>query len=31
MGGGMLQKGIKKNNCSCVYMLNNSESYEKYI
>ena len=29
--GGMLKRGITIKNCSCVFMLNNSQSYEDYI
>lgn len=31
LAGGMLQRGITLENCSAVFFLNNSESYEKYI
>ena len=31
LAGGMLQRGITLENCSVVFFLNNSESYEKYI
>ena len=31
LAGGMLQRGITIKKCSAVFMLNNSESYEKYV
>ena len=31
LAGGMLQRGITIKKCSSVFMLNNSESYEKYV
>ena len=31
MAGGMLQRGITIKNCSSVFLLNNTKSFEKYI